>query len=143
MKQRKIGLTLVEVLVALMFIGIAGGMFGYYISSLQTNRKATQQTASVAYAKDYLDGLRAKWQTLENYQNIALAVPVNPPENYDLEITIKNSEGETLYSYPENTMREDLSMLRTITLSFTDEQSKTVSLVTTLARPTPIPSEDE
>jgi prepilin-type N-terminal cleavage/methylation domain-containing protein len=137
------GLTLIEVLIALGLIGVAGAMFGYFVSSLQTTQKARQQTGAVAYAREYLDGLRAKWQTLEGYQNLSLAVPVNAPESYDLEVRIENAEGGALYTYPGGAGGEDLSTLRKITLTFTDEQDKPVSLITTIARPTPVPTEAE
>jgi prepilin-type N-terminal cleavage/methylation domain-containing protein len=137
------GLTLVEVLVALAIIGVAGGMFGYFVSSLQTTKSAREQTTALAYARDYLEGLRARWQTLEGYQTISLATPVEPPASYKLKIKIDNDKGGTVYGYPGGGTSEDLSALRKITLTFTDEQDKTVSLVTTIARPTPVPTEGE
>jgi prepilin-type N-terminal cleavage/methylation domain-containing protein len=137
------GLTLVEVLVALAIVGVAGGMFGYFVSSLQTTKSARQQTTALAYARDYLEGLRAKWQTLAGYQTLSLATPVEPPANYDLKIQIENDKGSVVYGYPGGAASEDLSALRKITLTFTDEKDKTVSLVTTIARPTPVPTEDE
>lgn len=142
-RKAKKGLTLVEVLIALGLIGVAGAMFGYFVSSLQTTQKARSQTSAVAYAREYLDGLRARWQTLGGYQNVALAVPENPPERYDLEVKIETNEGSVIYAYPGGAAGEDLSTLRKITISFTDEQDKTVSLVTTIARPTPVPPEEE
>ncbi len=137
------GLTLVEVLVALAIIGTVGGMFGYFVSSLQTTKSAREQTTALAYARDYLEGLRAKWQTLEGYQTLSLATPAEPPASYVLKITIDNDKGSTVYRYPGGAVSEDLSPLRKITLTFTDAQDKTVSLVTTIARPTPLPSEAE
>jgi prepilin-type N-terminal cleavage/methylation domain-containing protein len=135
------GVTLVEVLVALAIIGVVGGMFSYFVSSLQTTQSAREQTTAVAYARAYLEGLRAKWQTLEGYQNVSLATPPEPPSTYDLKIEIKNDQGSVVYGYPGGAATEDLSALRTIKISFTNEEDKTISLVTTLARPTPLPGE--
>ena len=141
LKQRR-GVTLVEVLVALALVGVAGSMFGYFITSLQSTKKAREQTTALAYARDYLEGLRTHWQTLEGYQTLSLATPAEPPASYDIKVKVQNDKGAIIFSYPGGATATDLSALRTVTLTFTDEQAKTVSLVTSIARPTPVPSEN-
>jgi prepilin-type N-terminal cleavage/methylation domain-containing protein len=137
-----LGVTLVEVLVALALVGVAGSMFGYFITSLQSTKKAREQTTALAYARDYLEGLRTHWQTLVGYQTLSLATPAEPPASYNIKVNVQNDKGATIFSYPGGATATDLSALRNITLTFTDEQAKTVSLVTTIARPTPVPSKD-
>ncbi|MGL4612098.1 MAG: type IV pilus modification PilV family protein [Trueperaceae bacterium] len=138
MTKRK-GLTIVEVLVALAIVGIAGSLFGYFLTSLQTTRTAREQSSALAYARNYLEGLRAHWQTLEGYQNLSLATPNNPPEHYELKIKIENDEGGTVFAHPGGASSRDLSPLRVITVIFTDKENKTITLQTMVARPTPIP----
>ncbi len=136
------GMTLIEVLIALALIGVAVSMFAYFISSLQTTQHAREQTTALAYARDYLEGLRAKWQTLEGYQTLSLAKPTDPPSSYDIKIKIENDKGSVVFAYPGGGSN-DLSALRKITLTFTDEKDKTISLVTSMARPTPVPLEED
>jgi type II secretory pathway pseudopilin PulG len=138
-----LGMSLVEILVSLVILSIATLLFSPFVNSLQTTRKAKEQTTALAYARNYLETLRAQWQTLEGYQTLSLATPNQPPAPYDLRVEIENNEGTVIFSYPEGPSSEDVSALRKLTLTFTDEQDKTVSLVTLLARPTPVPTDEE
>jgi prepilin-type N-terminal cleavage/methylation domain-containing protein len=137
------GMTLVEILVALGILSMVILLFSPFITSLQTNRKATEQTAALAYARNYLETLKVKWQTLEGYQTLSLATPPAPPPSYELKIEVQNDDGNTVFSYPSGSSSNDLSPLRNITLTFTDKKNKTVTLVTQIARPTPVPASRE
>jgi prepilin-type N-terminal cleavage/methylation domain-containing protein len=137
------GMTIVEILVALVILGITIMLFGSFVTSLQSNKKAKEQATALAYARNYLESLRTKWQTLEGYQTLSLATPTDPPPRYDLEVKIQNDAGDTIFSFPSGSSADDLSALRNITLTFTDEENKTVTLVTQIARPTPVPSLEE
>jgi prepilin-type N-terminal cleavage/methylation domain-containing protein len=141
-KKGVLGMTLVEVLVALALVGVGGSLFGYLITSLQSTKTAREETSALAYGRNYLEGLQAKWQTLKGYQTLSLATPDNPPANYTIKVKVQNEAGSIIYSFPGGASSEDLSALRNITLTFTDEHDKTVSLVTQIARPTPIPTEE-
>lgn len=136
-------MTLVEILVALGVLSLVTLLFSSFVISLQTNQRATQQTTALAYARNYLETLKVKWQTLEGYQTLELATPVDPPASYELEVKIQNGGGSTIFSFPGSSGSEDLSALRNITLTFTDEEDKTVRLVTQIARPTPVPALEE
>jgi prepilin-type N-terminal cleavage/methylation domain-containing protein len=137
------GMTLIETLVALVILGMTIMLFGSFVTSLQSNRTAKEQTTALAYARNYLEGLRSKWQTLEGYQTLSLATPDNPPASYELEVDVQNDDGSTIFSFPNGSSSNDLSALRNITLTFTDEEDKTVTLVTQFARPTPVPTLEE
>mgnify|MGYP002778727681 FL=1 len=137
------GMTLVEILVALVIMGLTIMLFGSFVTSLQSTRTAREQTTALAYARNYLEGLRSKWQTLEGYQTLSLATPVDPPASYELEVDIQNDSGSTIFSFPNGSSSDDLSALRNITLTFTDEEDKTVKLITQIARPTPAPTLEE
>jgi prepilin-type N-terminal cleavage/methylation domain-containing protein len=137
------GMTLVEILVALVIIGLTIMLFGSFVTSLQSTRTAREQTTALAYARNYLETLRSKWQTLEGYQTLSLATPDNPPSSYELAVEIQNNNGNTIFSYPGGSSSDDLSPLRNVMLTFTDEDDKTVTLVTQIARPTPVPTQGE
>lgn len=141
--QKTRGMTLIEILVALVILGITIMLFGSFVTSLQSNKKATEQSTALAYARNYLETLRVKWQTLEGYQTLSLATPTAPPPSYDLNVQIQNGDGDTVFSFPSGSSSDDLSPLRNVTLTFTDEEDKTVTLVTQLARPTPVPTLEE
>jgi prepilin-type N-terminal cleavage/methylation domain-containing protein len=140
--NHRLGVTLVEILVSLVILSIAIMLFGPFVDSLKTNRKAEEKTTALAYARNYLESLKTHWQTLEGYQTLSLATPQNPPETYKLEIKIENDEGGVIFSYPGGASSEDLSALRKLTVTFTDEEDRKMSFVTLMARPTPVPSEE-
>ena len=59
------------------------------------------------------------------------------------EIKIKNETGQVIYAYPGGTATEDASLLRSLNLTFTNAQEKTLSFETVVTRPTPVyPLED-
>lgn len=140
---RRSGLTLVEILMALALISMGLMFFGSFIASLRSTQQAKEQTSALAYARNYVETLKVKWQTLAGYQTLSLATPDSPPASYDLKVEIENDEGTVIFSYPGGSSGKDLSTLRKVTLTFTDEQDKTMSLVTMLARPTPVPTNEE
>jgi prepilin-type N-terminal cleavage/methylation domain-containing protein len=137
------GMTLVEIMMALALISLGLMFFGSFVTSLRSTQKAREQTTALAYARNYLETLKVKWQTLAGYETLSLATPDSPPASYDIKVEVENDEGSVIFSYPGGAGGEDLSPLRKVTLSFTDEQDKTLSLVTMLARPTPVPTNEE
>jgi prepilin-type N-terminal cleavage/methylation domain-containing protein len=142
-RKRHAGMTLVEILMALALLSLGLMFFGSFVTSLRSTQKAREQTSALAYARNYLETLKVKWQTLAGYQTLSLATPDSPPASYDIKVEVENNEGSVIFSYPGSAGGEDLSPLRKVTLSFTDEQDKTMSLITMLARPTPVPADEE
>jgi prepilin-type N-terminal cleavage/methylation domain-containing protein len=142
-RTRRSGVTLVEILMALALLSLGLMFFGSFVTSLRSTQKAREQTSALAYARNYLETLKVKWQTLDNYQTLSLATPDSPPASYDIKVEVENDEGTVIFSYPGSSSGKDLSPLRKVTLSFIDEQDKTMSLVTLLARPTPVPTDEE
>ncbi len=143
LSKQHLGVTLVEILVSLVILSLAIMLFGPFVNSLKATRKAEEKTTALAYARNYLETLQTTWQTLAGYQTLTFATPDSPPANYDINVEIENDEGEIIFSYPNGAASEDLSPLRKLTITFTDEEDKTMSLVTLLARPTPVPSEEK
>jgi prepilin-type N-terminal cleavage/methylation domain-containing protein len=66
-KRQRQGLTLVEVLVALVIIAITMVMFGYFSTALQATSNSRQATAAANFSRSYLDALRSQWQDLTMY----------------------------------------------------------------------------
>ncbi|MBF6592863.1 MAG: hypothetical protein IVW51_00270 [Thermaceae bacterium] len=67
------GLTLIEVLVALIFVAIGGITLGYLLSSFSATRQAQGNTSIQAVGRSYLDSLKADWTLKDNY--VANQVP--------------------------------------------------------------------
>jgi type II secretory pathway pseudopilin PulG len=144
-KSRTRGMSLVEVLVALVFISMAVAMFAYFVDAMRINQDSKKETAAALFAKDYMESLRAKWRSLDDYQNLALAAPGILPVGYELEIKIKNEQGGVIYAYPGGAASQDDSLLRTVSVQFNDEQEKKLEMQSIVARPTPVyqPAENQ
>lgn len=67
------GLTLIEVLVALVFVALGGVTLGYLLTSFGATRQAQGNTSIQAVGRSYLDALKADWAVGNNY--VANAVP--------------------------------------------------------------------
>lgn len=132
------GMSLVEVLVALVFVSLAVAMFTYFIDALRINRHATEETAVTLFARDYLESLKARWRSLDDYKNLSLAIPAALPAGYELEIKISNQNGELIYSYPGTVTGTDLSLLRKVEIRFIHlKDHSTMKVQTVITRPTP------
>lgn len=65
MKAR--GLTLIEVLVALVFVALGGVTLGYLLTSFSATRQAQGNTSIQAVGRSYMDALKADWTLAKNY----------------------------------------------------------------------------
>ena len=137
-KKRHVGLTLIEVLVALVVITIAISMFLYFADALRLTRISKVETEAAAYTRNYLDTLRSIWQLEHNYKyKLDAAEPQNLPEGYEAKVTISNESGGSI----SPSTSSDLSALRTVTISLTDRQGKVYEMTTQIARPLLEPSQ--
>jgi prepilin-type N-terminal cleavage/methylation domain-containing protein len=132
----KRALTLVEVLVALAVIAITVSMFLYFADALRLTRISKEETQAAAYARNYLDGLRGLWLVHDNYINrLDYAEPQNSPTGYEVKVTILDEAGKAVASYPGGASESNLSPLRTVTISLTDEKGQVYEMSTQISRP--------
>lgn len=141
MRPKGQGLTLVEVLVALVILAVAGLMMGYFITSFRVTQRAQFDTKAQTFARSYFDTLRADW-AMGNYQSSRPLGPaeVSPPTGYGYHIIIKDSEDKLAdYTYgattePSGTISD--SALKAVTLEVTNPQGRTFPFSTLIAKPT-------
>lgn len=159
--RQQIGLTLVEVLVALGIIAITMVMFGYFSTSLRATSDSRRETAAANFSRSYLDALRSQWQDLSMYTSgakglIAELQRPNPPflevpegfASYTVDIERRNVRGEALGTHSasansagnatgfdwEDENQNDF--LRFVILTLTDAQGETYEYSTQIVRPT-------
>lgn len=135
--KRQTGLTLVEVLVALVLVAVAVSMFTYFVDALRLTNVSRQETQAAAYMRNYLDNLRAEWRDFEDYTyHIDRADPGKPPDTFKkVAVTVSSSNGAVV-SYPGGAApASHLAPLRTVTISVTNQQDVSLSLSTYIARP--------
>ncbi|WP_051304178.1 type IV pilus modification PilV family protein [Calidithermus chliarophilus] len=92
--MRRDGLSLIEVMVALVIIAITVLLFAYFASSFRGTSQAQIDTQAQVYARSYFDALRAEWSTHSgfNADPSTFAYPrspegpplVPPPKGFEL-----------------------------------------------------------
>jgi len=92
--KRQAGLTVVEVLVAVVILALAAVMFTYLINAFRFNRSAQRETGALNFARSYMESTRALWSDRELYRNAVL--PEIPfPKDYQLDVTLADKEPTT------------------------------------------------
>ena len=126
------GLSLVEILVALVLVSVAVSMFVYFTDALRITRISKEETLALSYARQHLDALKSQWQSPEAYiTGLDLAVPDDVPVGFRAEVAIKDEKGGSVALTDEHD-----SMLRTVTIWLHHEGGKSYHLSTQIARPT-------
>ena len=137
------GLTLVEVLIALVIISITMGFFGYFATSLGLSKESKLETAASSFARRYLDTLRSNWQSDLDYDDGEL-LSLSPPSGYDdytLTITLLDSAGTTTSTYTESysngfsNLNSTADAIRQINLLLTTRQGDQHEFSTQIVRP--------
>ncbi len=98
------GITLVEVLVAIVIIVIVLGSFSYFATSLKLSKESKLETVAASFARRYFDTLRSNWQSNIAYDTGEL-LNLSPPSgysNYNLSITLIDGKGNTTKTYTED-----------------------------------------
>lgn len=158
-RQGKAGFTLVEVLVAIVIIGITLSMFAYLVNSLRISSNARNETSAAVFARNYFDTLRSLWQVESRYDAVGgnatatnderpeLVAPPSGFERYTLTVqsvsaTGQNIGGATSVTYSAGTAGTRMSFpysandyLREITIVLTDRGGEVYSFSTKIVRP--------
>ncbi len=136
------GLTLIEVLIAITLLAIAGVMLGYFSTSFSATRGALMDTKAQTFARSYIDTLRARWAAYGDYTRTLLPGPgeVPPPQGYRYTITVYDDRGQPIarYTYQPGQPPPSVpsrSPLKTVELEVTAPDGRTLRFVTQLAAP--------
>lgn len=131
--RRDMGLTLAEVLVAMVIAAIAISMFVYFADALRLTRVSKQETAAATYMRNHLDYLRNAWRIYENYDDLSYALPVeaNVPTGFTATVTVNHEEVNAgpLPIAPAS------ANLRTVTIRLEDDQGRIYQMSTQISRP--------
>jgi prepilin-type N-terminal cleavage/methylation domain-containing protein len=74
---RRDGLTLIEVLVALVIITVTTLLLGYFISGYTATNTARSDTQAQVFARSYFEAVRSEWATPSDYKNKPLPDPAS------------------------------------------------------------------
>ena len=99
--MRKQGLSLIEVLVALVLVAVAVSMFLYFADSLRLTTLSREETQAASFARNYFDSLKSRWQSEIGYENdLELAEDLllsQTPEGYEAELEVKDEKDSLIF----------------------------------------------
>jgi prepilin-type N-terminal cleavage/methylation domain-containing protein len=135
-KQQR-GFTLVEMMVALVLVGVLGLISSGFLLPLQMNRKSNSQAQALSYARSYLEIVKGRWLDATLYKNKTLpTVKVKgapSPATADIEVP----EGWEI-SVPEaasSTAWADSKNIRTVTVKIKIPYQSDFTLSSQITRP--------
>ncbi|WP_119313447.1 type IV pilus modification PilV family protein [Calidithermus terrae] len=73
--MRRDGLTLIEVLVALVIIAVTTMLLGYFISGFTATSTSRSDTQAQVFARSYFEAVRSEWSTPLDFRNKPLPDP--------------------------------------------------------------------
>jgi prepilin-type N-terminal cleavage/methylation domain-containing protein len=125
--MNKKGFSLVEVLVALMLIGVATLMLSFFSGGFTLSRQAQEDTQAQVLARSYFDTLRSYWSVYQNYTSYTSGNPlpanlISVPSGYTTTTTASAIAGRNNSS-------------RTVTLTISTPKNKTLVFTTQITAP--------
>jgi prepilin-type N-terminal cleavage/methylation domain-containing protein len=89
-RKRQQGLTLIEMMVALVLVGILGLISGGFILPMKMNRDSNAQAQALSYARSYLEMVKGRWLDATVYKNKTLPTwkvkGASTPATADIEV---------------------------------------------------------
>jgi prepilin-type N-terminal cleavage/methylation domain-containing protein len=91
-RKRQKGFTLVEMMVALVLVGILGLIGSGFLLPMQMNRQSNSQAQALSYARSYLEILKGRWLDVSLYKKKTLPTwkekGASTPATADIEVPV-------------------------------------------------------
>jgi prepilin-type N-terminal cleavage/methylation domain-containing protein len=136
-RKHQRGFTLIEMMVALVLVGLLGLIGSGFLLPLQMNRKSNSQAQALSYARSYLEIVKGRWLDTTLYKNKTLPTwkikGTSTPATADIEVP----EGWEI-SVPEassSTAWADSKNIRTVTVKIKIPHQSDFTLSSQITRP--------
>ena len=138
---RTTGFTLIEILVALVLLGVLGVVASGFLLPLRINRDSSQESQALTYARSYVEVLKARWLDRNTFENKDASGVVLVPITYGAPIV--GTTGKVDIKIPSNDWKIETNSalwapgdnLRTVEVKITTPNSKTYKVITMVTRP--------
>ncbi len=151
--MKKQGLSLIEVLMALVLVAIAVSMFLYFADSLRLTTVSREETQAATFGRNYFDSLKSRWQSEFGYENdldiIGDFLEDNIPDSYEAVLEIKDENDSTIVELELSRNADGVAnmsgsipsshsaSLRKMYLTLSSAKAKEMRLETTISAPAP------
>jgi prepilin-type N-terminal cleavage/methylation domain-containing protein len=136
-RKHQRGLTLIEMMVALVLVGVLGLISGGFLLPMKMNRDSNAQAQALSYARSYLEMIKGRWLDVNTYKSKTLPTwkvkGATTPATADLElptgwaINIPESSNATAWA--------DANNIRTVTVEITIPNQADFTLSSQITRP--------
>jgi prepilin-type N-terminal cleavage/methylation domain-containing protein len=136
-RKHQRGLTLIEMMVALVLVGVLGLISGGFLLPMKMNRDSNAQSQALSYARSYLEMIKGRWLDASVYKSKTLPTwkvkGATIPATADLEVPT----GWAI-SVPEaasTTAWADVNNIRVVTVKITIPNQADFTLSSQITRP--------
>jgi prepilin-type N-terminal cleavage/methylation domain-containing protein len=135
------GFTLIEILVALVLLGILGVVASGFLLPLRINRDSSQESQALTYARSYVEVLKSRWLDRNTFENKNTSGAGLIPVTYGAPVV--GTTGAVDIKIPSNEWKIETNSalwapgdnLRTVEVKITTPNSKTYKVITMVTRP--------
>jgi prepilin-type N-terminal cleavage/methylation domain-containing protein len=136
-RKRQRGFTLIEMMVALVLVGVLGLIGGGFLIPMKMSRDANAQSQSLSYARSYLEMIKGRWLDATFYKNKTLPTVkikgASTPVTADIEVptgwTISVVEASNATAWA------DANNIRTVTVKVSSPNQPDFTLSSQITRP--------
>ncbi len=140
-KLRTNGFTLIEILVALVLLGILGVVASGFLLPLRINRDSSQESQALTYARSYIEVLKSRWLDRNTFDNKNSSGVALVPVTYG--VPVVGTTGAVDIKIPSNEWKIETNSsswtsgdnLRTVEVKVTTPNSKIYKVITMVTRP--------
>jgi prepilin-type N-terminal cleavage/methylation domain-containing protein len=136
-RKRQEGLTLIEMMVALILVGVLGLISSGFLLPMKMSRDANTQSQALSYARSYLEMVKGRWLDVTVYKNKTLPTwkvqGATTPVTADVEVPLGWS-----ISVPEASSASawaDANNIRTVTVKISIPNQADFTLSSQITRP--------
>jgi prepilin-type N-terminal cleavage/methylation domain-containing protein len=126
-----LGFTLVEMLVALVLLGVVGSLTMGFIAPLRLTSDSQIESQAASYARNYLEALKSRWGSQDTFIN-ANSNNYGRPTSTEIQLP----SGWTITDNQSTWTATQVARPVTVTVTPTAGASKAVTIQTVIARPT-------
>jgi prepilin-type N-terminal cleavage/methylation domain-containing protein len=131
------GFTLIEMMVALVLVGLLGLIGGGFLLPMKMSRDANAQSQALSYARSYLEMIKGRWLDVNLYKNKTLPTVkiqgASTPATADIEVptgwTISVVEASNAAAWA------DTNNIRTVTVKVSSPNQPDFTLSSQITRP--------
>jgi prepilin-type N-terminal cleavage/methylation domain-containing protein len=134
-RKNQYGFTLIEMMVALVLVGVLGVIGSGFLLPLQMNRQSNSQSQALSYARSYLEIVKGRWLDATAYKNKILPTWKVQGTTGSADIEVPKDWEISVPEAADATAWEDSKNIRTVTVQIKIPKQASFTLSSQITRP--------